>query len=266
MPTLLLALLLQAAPPSLSDQFRAEPPSHLFLAVELHGGDVVRAEGPPGFEDLPEPPGEAGHLLLALTGLEEERLDPERRIACDSTCWAGGAHGEPSLIEAVAVGCDRWFADAAARVPEEDVVERAVAAGFSRAPDTPGGWSATAREWTDFWRAMSAGRLKLRATTTATLLSAAGLTVSSPRGLGRPLHDPRRQIRAIVGASDQGAWVTGTVRKGQDVAWAFALFVPRATVPLAVARASSLLDETLRFRDHAVSERGSPLTPFDEDR
>ena len=33
-----------------------------------------------------------------------------------------------------------------------------------------------------------------------------------------------------------------------------------------MARASSLLEETLRRREEAAAERGAPLSPFDEDR
>jgi hypothetical protein len=56
------------------------------------------------------------------------------------------------------------------------------------------------------------------------------------------------------------------VRRADDVDWAFALWVPDGSVPLAVARTSSLLEETLRRRENAAAERGAPLSPFDEDR
>lgn len=266
MPHLLLILLLQAAPPPLVDQFRAEPPSHFLRIEEAAGGALVRSESPPGAADTAFPPGEAGRLLIALTGLESGELGVGHRVRCDSTCWADGSHGDPNLIEALAVGCDSWFADAARRVAAREVADRAVRAGFSRAAEEEGGWACTTREWTSFWRKLGADRLGLRATTTATLLSAAGLCVSSPRGLARPLHDPDRRIRAVAGASGAGAWVTGTLRKGPEARWTFALFVPEGTVPLAVARAASLLDETLRRRERATAERGEPLAPFDEDR
>lgn len=266
MPHLLLALLLQAAPPPLVEQFRADPPTHVLLIVELADGAPVRSEGAPGADDEPSSPGEAGRVLTALAGLESGALDADRRVRCDSLCWGRGSHGEPSLMEAIAFGCDSWAADAAQRVPDPQVAEAAVRAGFSRAPEAEGGWATTAREWTGFWRALSKGRLEVRPTTASTLLAAAGLSVASPRGIARGLHDPRHGVRAIAGASSHGAWVSGIFRKGAEVQWAFALFVPDGSVPLAVARAASLLDETLRRREHASSERGAPLGIPEDDR
>jgi hypothetical protein len=261
-----LVLLLPGAPPTLSERFRAEPPTHVLRIVRVADGATVRSESANGGEDRAFPPGEAARFLTALSGLETGALDPDRRIPCDSTCWGAGSHGDPALLEALATGCDTWFLRAAERVAAAAVADRAIALGFTRAPAAEGGWAASVRDWTDFWRAIASGRSEVEPAGAATLLAAAGLGVSSPRGLARPLHDPRLRVRAVAGSAPGGAWVTGLLRRGDDVDWAFALWVPDGTVPLAVTRASSLLEETLRRRENAAAERGAPLSPLDEDR
>jgi len=257
-----LVLLLQAAPP-LPEQFRSDPPTHVLRIVRVSDGAPVRLESFPGAGETAFPPGEAGRLLTALTGIETGALDADLRIPCDSTCWGDGSHGSPTLAEAIAVGCDAWFHRESAEPSPDEVAERAVALGFSRADREAGGWAATAREWTEFWRSVRSGRNDLAPAATAAVLTAGALSVSSPRGVARPLHDPRRRVQAVAGAADAGAWVTGLVRRGH-LEWAFALWVPDGTVPLAVTRAASLLDETIRRREEAAAERGSPLAPLGE--
>jgi hypothetical protein len=261
-----LALLFPAAPPPLAEQFRADPPTHVLRIVRVADGSPVRTESADGGEERAFAPGETARLLTALTGLGSGALDPDRRVPCDPTCWGAGSHGSPDLLAALATGCDTWFLRAADRVPAAAVAERAIALGFARAPAAEGGWAATAGDWTDFWRGLATGRTDVGPAEAATLLAAAGLCVSSPRGLARPLHDPRHGVRAVAGSAPGGAWVTGLVRRADDVDWAFALWVPDGSVPLAVARTSSLLEETLRRRENAAAERGAPLSPFDEDR
>jgi len=275
-PLALLLLVLQAAPPPARDRFPETVPSHVFLVVEAGTGEVVRADDAAAAEREAFPAGQAWRFLLAVAGLEEGRLDPDERVPCDSTCWGRGSHGAPTLAEALAFSCDTWIRHAREAVPPADIVRHAKRLGFtppaadSLVPDRerPGSaWLVTAREWTDFWRGVQQGRPALGTSTTSTLLTAAGLAVSSPRGVARALHDPANRVRVLVGGDEEGCWVTGTFRRRGPLRWVFALYVRGGSPALATARAGFLLDETVRAYEHSTSERGGEApAPIDEDR
>ncbi|MGQ0723367.1 MAG: hypothetical protein ACT4PE_17605 [Candidatus Eiseniibacteriota bacterium] len=105
----LLLASLAAPPPPAREHFRDETaPTHVLRITDLTSGEVIRTDGPDSALAAALPLGETARLLLALTGIERARLDPDARVTCDSTCWAQGAHGEPDLAEAIAWSCDSW--------------------------------------------------------------------------------------------------------------------------------------------------------------
>ena len=253
MPVLVLALALLSGVPQLRDHFPDEGSvTHVFLLVDAESGDVVRAEGPATDGSCRPPWGDLERFLTALAGLENGTLDADRAVRCDSTCWAAGTHGEPSLLQGLAWGCDAWFADARARVPRKVVREQARACGLED-PGHPE--SATVAAWVEFWRSLTRDRLALRPSTTTRLLAAAGTSVGSPRGMARTLYDPHRRTRAIAAAAPGGAWVVGT-RQLLGREWVFALWVPQGTPALATARAEHLLEDTRRIARRATTLRG----------
>lgn len=272
----LLLLMLPASPPALRDRFPEAVPSHVFLVVDTETGEVVRADDEAAAEREAFPAGESWRVLLALAGLEEGLLDSEEGVPCDSTCWGRGTHGTPDLAQGLAFSCDAWFRRARELVPPEAVVRQGKRIGFrppaaeSLGPDRerPGSaWRVTAREWTDFWRGAQRGALGLRTAAASTVMVAGGLSVASPRGVARALHDPAHRVRVIVGGDEEGNWVTGTLQRRGPIRWVFALYVRGGSPALATARAALLLEETLDAYEQATSERGGePLAPFDEDR
>jgi hypothetical protein len=269
----LAALLL--SPPPVEEHFPREGMPYVFLVVDTGTGGTIRADNPGAARDSAYAPGESGRILLALAGLEEGTLDPDRAIACDSTCWAEGRHGDVRLLDAFALGCDAYFRVARARVGGAAIAKHADRVGFggSRpsaraiddAIDFPGpGWSVTARQWVGFWRRLAAGNVGERITTSSTLLAAAGISVSSPRGAARSLSNPRRRVRALAGGGPDGAWVTGVAQSYGAREWAFALFLPDGGAPLASARADHLLRETLRVFGSSTFDRGGEPLPDPE--
>jgi hypothetical protein len=216
----------------------------------------VRADDPAAAERDPFPAGTAERILVALTGLEDGSLDADRRVPCDSLCWARGGHDRPDLAEAIARNCSAWFRDAAKRVDRRAIAVHAEHLGLGPYPVSGDAeWTVTARQWVDLWPRLGAARV-VRASTATTLLAAAGRCVASPRGVARALHDSVHRVRAVVGESDEGAWVTGTLERRGPIHWSFALWVRGGTGNLATARAARLLDETIRVHEGATAERG----------
>jgi hypothetical protein len=250
--TLVVAL---AAIPELADHFPdAGSPTHVFLLVDGASGEVIRAEGPASAAESRAPLGDVERFLVALAGLEDGIL-ADRVVACDSSCWAVAGHGEVTLLEGLAWGCDTWFAAAQAAVSSEAWRSRARSLGLSADGDAVAG----VQECASFWRRLERDELGLRPGTTTALLGAAGTAVSSPRGIARALHDPRHRTRAIAVAAGESAWVLGS-REILGRPWVFALHLPRGTPPLAAARAAQLLEETRRIARRSTSERGGSPT------
>jgi hypothetical protein len=253
-------LLLLASPPALRDHFPDPgPPGHDFLLVDGRTGEVLRAEGrgedPADFRAW----GDLERLVGAMAGLEDGTIDPERRVRCDSTCWAAGTHGEVALVEGLAWGCDTWWGAQRGLVSAAAVGRAARSAGLAAGDAAATGRSSPA-QWATFWRRLEYDELGLAAETTTQLLAVAGTAVSSPRGSTRLLHDPYRRTRAIAAGGPEGAWVIGSrIVLGRN--WVFALFVPGGTPPLATARAQQLLDETRRIAHRSTAVRGGvPVT------
>ncbi len=241
--------------PGLADHFPdAGLPTHAFVLLEGETGKILRTEGPDGTE---APADGAVRLLLAIDGLESGAVDPSRRVACDSTCWANGGHGEPDLMEGLAFGCDRWAADAQARVGAAALRARAVSLGLG---DVAPGAGASPHAWAEVWRALTSDRLGLRTATTTAILASAGLAVTSPRGAARTLHDPRRRTRALVFAGTGGCWVLGS-RTVLSREWVFALHMPGAVPALAAARAARLVEDTRDVARRSSAERGGRPIP-----
>jgi hypothetical protein len=230
-------------------------PLHSFLVMDVATGDVVRVDDADAVNAEPVPLGTGRRFLAALTALEAGGLDPDATVACDSTCWARGAHGDVSVANALAWGCSTYFAHL-------DVDDRSVARTAAAVGLDAGG--TTLRAWARFWRRAERSELHVRARTLTQLMAAAALSVSSPRGIARTLYDPRNATRAIVGRTDSGAWVTGVQSVPGGRRWAFALFLPGGTPSLAVTRAAHLLDETLRtYRESTRARGGLPWRELD---
>ena len=268
----LAALLLLPVPPPPRDHFPDDPgDAHVFLAIDARSGEIVRSDAPVAADREWLPAGETARVLVALAGLEDGVLGPDETIACDDDCWAKGRHGELPLAEALAYSCDTYFREAVSRVPATSLTREARRAGFERRPRTPTGgdefdpdWDATAREWVEFWSRLTRGDFAGRSSATSTLLAAATLAVSSPRGTARALYDPRHRAGAITGSTSEGVWVTGSY-SAHGFSWVFALFVREGTDTLGAARAARLLEETLRVFQSSTYERGGfPLPPLDE--
>jgi len=266
-----LAVLQVASPPPTAERFERNGAPYVFFVVDVETGGTIRADNEIAARDSAYAPGEPIRVLLALAGLEEGTLGPERAFDCDSTCWAAGRHGRVALLESLALGCDTYFREARAVVSGAAIAAHADRAGFGgshpgaaaidRAHDFPGpGWSVTARQWTGFWRRLTKGHMGERFDTPITLLATAGIAVSSPRGMAQSLADPRRRVRALAGQGPDGSWATGLIEVWGDREWAFALFLPGGTAPLAAQRADHLLHETLRvFRKSTFERGGEPV-------
>ena len=242
--------------PAVRDHF-PDPgaPNHTFLLVDGETGETLRAEGD---SDDPVPWDGMERILVALTGLESGALDAAARVRCDSTCWADGGHGEPDLIEGLALDCDTWFASARRRVGDERWRDRAAKLDLLAGTD---GSRTTVRAWTGFWRKLTGDRLGLPAAVTTELLGAAGIAVSSPRGSARTLYDLHRHTRAFVVASREGAWALGSRRVlGRE--WVFALHLPGGSAALAAARADQMIEDTRQVARQATSARGG--MPIDD--
>lgn len=276
MLALSLLAILAGSPPLAEDHFRAEDGggSHVLLVVDARTGRQIRADDVAACESERFPAGETGWLLFALAALQEGVLDPGERIACDSLCWARGGHREPAVTEAIAQTCETFFARTADRLDPDVVWEHAEAVGFApdaRSVEDPDdswtGWRLTVREWTGFWRAVAGGGGGLPVETASTLLAAAALSVSSPRGAAHALwsEDPRVRVRAIAGAASLGGWVTGTVEVDGRHRWTFALHLRGGNAMLAAERASRVLAETVAtYRSSSLERGGEPLPSFRE--
>lgn len=235
-------------PPEVQEHFPAEgTPAHTFLVIDVRTGDALRVDDAQAVGREPVPLGTGYRFLAALAALEEGSVDPDATVACDSTCWAQGAHGDVALVNALAWGCDTYFAHLDV---DRAAVDRA-AAGVGLAAAGP-----TLRAWTRFWRRSERSELHLRSETLSQLLAAAALSVSSPRGLARSLYDSRHGARAIVGSSEAGSWVAGVATVAGGRRWAFALFLPGGNTNLAVTRCAHLLEETRRTYRRSTSVRG----------
>ncbi len=254
-----------ATAPSVREHFPDEGvPTHAFFLVEASTGKVVRAEGGDVLE-AKHSWGDLRRVVVVAAGLEDGRLDAQRVVACDSTCWALGGHGEVRLLDGLAWGCDTWYA---AAFPEPDPVtfdRVATALGLRVAGASDE--RVTAEACVAFWRTLASLSLDLRADTSTQLLAVAGASVSSPRGTARLLHDPRRRTRAFVCGGAEGAWAIG----GRSVLgreWAFAVYLPGGTPALAASRAARLLEDTRRVARRSTLERGGVATdePGDEPR
>jgi hypothetical protein len=273
----IVAAMLVSSPPPVRDHFPEEQnPSQVLLVEDLRTGETIRRENAGAAEEIHFPLGESARLLFALAGLEERLLDPERTVPCDSLCWARGGHGLVDVSMAVAFSCDAYFRVLLPEIGGEPIRRHALRAGFG--PDVPSataiesadgfpgdGWSATARQWIEFWKGVPRGTLGLRSATMSALLAASGMAVSSPRGLARGLYDPVRRVRAAVGDTEEGAWVTGIRHLRGGGPWLFALHVRGATASLVTARADHILRETIRTWEHTSPNRvGRPLPPVTE--
>lgn len=256
MSTLVLSLLLAvSSPPAIHERFPGDgTPTHAFLVIDVNTGDVVRVDDAETCNREIVPLGSARPFLAALSALESGQLDPQRTTHCDSTCWAKGAHGEVALVNALAWGCETY----ARELPEGSLSGAARSVGLD-AEGVP------LRTWTRFWRRADRAELRVRTSTLSNLLAAAATAVSSPRGVARALHDPRRASRAIVGEWPEGAWVAGVTSLVGGRRWAFALLMREGTANLATARCAHLLDETKRTFRAATRERGGePWRAFDD--
>jgi hypothetical protein len=257
---------LAAPPPPAREHFRDEAtPAHVLRITDLPTGDVVRIDGADSTLASALPLGETARMLLALAGLERAQLDPDVRLRCDSTCWAKGTHGEPDLTEALAWSCDSWVSSAWGAVGHGAFAEVARGLGLDGGGGLDERSRVTAKQWTDFWTAASRGSLDVQPSTLSVLMRAAGLAVSSPRGAARGLYHRAHRVVAIVGSSEEGTWVTGTIHRRSDIRWTFALFLPGGSPGLAATRTADLLLETARTYERATAERGGrPLSPLDE--
>ena len=156
-------------------------------------------------------------------------------------------------MTALAWGCDPYFLDRS--VGDAALVAGAGTVGLDLLP-VAGSLGTSLWEWAEFWRTLSQSRARLRPVTLSNLLTAAGTTVSSPRGQARALHDPRRTIRATVGETETGAWVAGITSVAVGKRWTFALFLREGSARHATARCAHLLQETLRTFRQSTRERG----------
>jgi hypothetical protein len=262
-----LSLLVLVSPPPASERFPEEGRSHVFLVVDRLSGDFVRADDPDAAEAQRFPAGDVIRPIVALAALETGAVDPEETVDCDSSCWGLGRHGSPDLLDALAVSCDTWFRDVETRIPRHALAEQAKEFGFDADPgEPPTAWGVTARAWVDFWVGLATGSLGRRSVSAPTLLAASGLSVTSPRGATHSLYRPTVQTRAFSGGSDAGAWICGAFHVDERHSWVFALFVPEGSPQLAAARASTLLDETLRVYRTSTAERGGVPLPRVEER
>ncbi len=256
-----------SAVPSVAERFSEEAnPTHVLLIVDSRTGETIRAEGGEEAENRGFPAGGTARFLLALAGLEEGSLDRDTSAECDSTCWTGGSHGRVDMVSAFAYSCDTWFRQARGEVDAAALRAHAGRAGFEvglppegsfvdSAGFPPPDWTVTARQWVDFWTSFPRGRMTRRTAATSTLLAATATTVSSPRGVGRALADPSRLVRAVIGETEDGAWVVGTRRVRGTPAWSYALYMHGGTGPLAASRADHLLRETIRAWRHSTKRR-----------
>jgi hypothetical protein len=245
--------------PSVRDHF-PDPglPTHDFLLVDAEDGEVLRAEGTAEDPAARHSWGDLARVVDALAGLEDGTLDAEARVPCDSTCWAKGSHGDVGLVEALAWGCDTWWGVNGRRVPAAARGLHARAVGLVDADAGPADASSVA-DWVSFWRRLLHEDLHLAPNTSTQLLAAAGMSVSSPRGAARALHDPRRRTRAFVGGGPDGAWVVGS-REVLGRVWVFALYLPGGSPALATSRADALLEETRRIARRSTALRGGVPT------
>ncbi len=241
-------LLVVSAPPALREHFPEEgTPGHAFLVVDVPSGDIVRVDDPDTCNRELIALGTGRQYLAVLAALETGELNPEATVACDSTCWAKGTHGESSLVNALAWGCTTY----ADRIPSADPAIASAARAVGLNAD-----GISLRAWTRFWRRADRAQLKVRTRTLTNLLAVAGTTVSSPRGLARALHDGRSSTRAFVGESADGAWVAGVTTLPGGRRWAFALFLRGATPSLAGARCAEMIQVTKRAFRRSTKERG----------
>lgn len=277
---LLLPLLASAPPPPAAHFTTEKRPDHFFLMVRARDLHLVRQDDAQAVAGEAKPPGEAMRIVLALAGLEAKTLDRDRPVLCDSSCWAGGQHGEVQLAEALAVGCDTYFREARRRVTPRMLIETARRAGFGSAlpgetageiPDAaqlasadsfPGpGWRVTAWQWVRFWHELAEGRLSRHGDTAALLLHACSQAVEGPGGHAFALNRPRRKTRALLGGTPEGAWATGMVTSPEEIPYIFALFVRGATPALTAARADRLIGETLQTVRRSTAVRGGYPLP-----
>lgn len=240
--------------PPVDEYFHTDTsPTHAFVVLDVADGRVLRADGGDAGRDELVPLGSGRRFLEAIVQLEGGGLDPLETVACDETCWANGAHGSISFLNAFAWGCDTYFRDRS--IPDATLATRSGPIGLQvRTED--GVLGASLLEWAEFWRELGRSRLRLRPATISHALAAAGTCVSSPRGLARALHDPRGVVRAAVGETPRGAWVTGTAVVPGGRRWAFAFFLRDGSASLATARCAHLLQETVRTARQSTRERG----------
>lgn len=250
--------LLLASLPSLRDHF-PDPgsPTHDFLLVDAQTGETLRAEGRAEDPGARHAWGDLTRVVDALAGLEDGTIDAESLTRCDSSCWAGGAHEEVALVDAIAWGCDAWYGAHRDDVSDDARERHARAAGLVAAGAETG--RSSVAEWVAFVRRLTRDDLGLATETSTRLLAAAGTAVSSPRGSARILHDPRRRTRALAAGGPEGAWAIGS-RQVLGREWIFALFVPDGTPALAASRAAQLLEETRRIARRSTAERGGMPT------
>jgi hypothetical protein len=196
-------------------------------------------------------------VVRALAGLEDGTLDADARARCDSTCWTRGAHGEVTLVEALAWGCDTWWQRYGSRIPATAAASHARAAGLL--PEGTDAEASSLAACVAFFRHLLRDDSHWKANTSTRLLAAAGMAVSSPRGAARALHDPRRRTRALTGSDEHGAWVVGS-REVLGRTWIFSLYLPGGSTALATSRAAQLLEETRRIARASSEQRGGMPT------
>jgi len=250
-------------PPTAAERFPASLPGHVLLVVDVASGQIIRTDDPLAAGDELFPLGDALRPVLSIAALEDQVLDKAEVIRCDSRCWAGGGHGEPTHVSALAWSCETFFVELQRRLAPEVVGDWTIRSGFPAGEhdEEP---EATVEQMTEFWRAAGRARLPIRESTLSELLAAAGISVRSPRGVARALDRPRHGARAIAGAAGTGAWVAGIWRASEERRWAFALYLRDGTTALATARCAHLLDETERVVRSSSRERGGDPWPLDE--
>jgi len=250
-------------PPPPAERFPASSPGHVLLVLDIASGGIIRADDPEAARDELFPLGDAIRPVLALAALEEGLLEASESIPCDSRCWAAGAHGEPTHVSAAAWSCDTFFLELRDRLSPDSLRGWSIRAGFTPGADGSDA-GATVEQMAGFWRSLGRGRLSITESTLSELLAAAGVSVTSPRGVARSLDRPRLGARAQAGAAAEGAWVAGIWRASTERRWAFALYVRGGTTALATARCAHLLTETQRVVRNSSYERGGEPWPLDE--
>ncbi len=165
------------------------------MAIDADDGQVLRLENPELAVATAHPPGSLLKVLATLLALEDPSIDPAARYICrgvaelngsERSCWDKRGHGPVNLAKALALSCNLYFIDLAARLDPGRFLEFLGQAGLGR----PGGVNLPGA---------SAGSLPGEWTREEATLAGAGLS-------GRVLATPV-QVAAWFAALINGGWV-----------------------------------------------------------